>query len=124
MDWLQDSEISLIHLEIQNSKSKIPLMFTGIHILEPRVFDYIPREGYSDIVPTFYNPAIKNGEKIVAHIAEGNWYEVSTIPRYLNISLKMLKRKRRNRMSSAKMRTLIINSNVEKSVIWDNVSIK
>ena len=30
-------------------------MFTGIHILEPRVFDYIPRGVYSDIVPTFYS---------------------------------------------------------------------
>ncbi|MDQ6785411.1 MAG: nucleotidyltransferase family protein, partial [Acidobacteriota bacterium] len=78
--------------EIQNPKSKIqnPLMFTGIHILEPRVFDYIPRGVYSDIVPTFYNPAIANGEKIGAHITKGHWFELSTIPRYLDISLAMM----------------------------------
>jgi NDP-sugar pyrophosphorylase family protein len=83
----------LTNEQIQNPKSIIrhPLMFTGIHILEPRVFDYIPRGVYSDIVPTFYNPAIKNGEKVVAHIAEGNWFELSTIPRYLDISLAMMK---------------------------------
>ncbi|MBA2493272.1 MAG: nucleotidyltransferase family protein, partial [Acidobacteria bacterium] len=78
--------------QIQKPKAKIqnPLMFTGIHILEPRVFDYIPRGVYSDIVPTFYNPAIKNGEKIVAHITRGSWFELSTIPRYLEISLAMM----------------------------------
>ena len=65
-------------------------MFTGIHILEPRVFDYIPRGVYSDIVPSFYNPAIQGGEKIAAHITDGNWFELSTIPRYLDISLAML----------------------------------
>jgi NDP-sugar pyrophosphorylase family protein len=68
-----------------------PLMFTGIHILEPRVFEYIPRGVYSDIVPTLYAPAIKRGERIAAHVAEGNWFELSTIPRYLDITLAMLK---------------------------------
>src|SRR5947207_10917656 len=32
-----------------------PAMFTGIHIFEPRVLDYIPRGIYSAIVPTFYS---------------------------------------------------------------------
>ena len=51
--------------QIPNPKSQIPnpLMFTGIHILEPRVFEYIPRGVYSDIVPTFYNPAIEQRRK-------------------------------------------------------------
>ncbi|CAN5121283.1 NDP-sugar synthase [soil metagenome] len=101
-------------------RNEVPLMFTGIHILEPRIFDYIPRGVYSDIVPTFYNPAIKNGEKIAAHIANGSWFELSTIPRYLEISLAML--------NGAKIFTgencLISESaEVQNSVIWDDVSI-
>ena len=104
----------------QFSTLDTPLMFTGIHILEPRIFDYIPRGVYSDIVPTFYNPAIKNGEKIAAHIAEGSWFELSTIPRYLEISLAM--------MNGAKVFTgencLISKSaKVQNSIIWDEVSI-
>src|SRR5215218_8958279 len=67
-----------------------PLMFTGIHILEPQVFDYIPRGVYSDIVPVFYRPALEAGEKIAAHITDANWFELSTIPRYLDISLAMM----------------------------------
>lgn len=110
--------------ETRNPKSEIrnPLMFTGIHILEPRVFDYIPRNVYSDIVPTFYNPAIKNGEKIAAHITDGKWFELSTIPRYLDISLKMLNGSA-ERLVIGQNSRIASTAKVEDSVIWDDVSI-
>ena len=107
--------------KIQNPKSKIPLMFTGIHILEPRVFDYIPRGVYSDIVPTFYNPALKNSEKIAAHITDGNWFELSTIPRYLEISLAMMNGA--NVFKGANC-SISENAQVKDSVIWDDVEIE
>ena len=106
----------------QNPNSKIPLMFTGIHIIEPRIFEYIPRGVYSDIVPTFYVPAIRNGEKIAAHVTEANWYELSTIPRYLEISLKMLNGNP-NRNVVGKNAVIPKTAKVEDSIIWDDVSI-
>lgn len=99
-----------------------PLMFTGIHILEPRVFEYIPRNVYSDIVPTFYNPAIKRGEKIVAHVADGNWFELSTIPRYLDISLAMLNGQTDKIVCGENVR-MAAGARIKDSVIWDDVSI-
>ncbi len=101
----------------------VPLMFTGIHILEPRVFDYIPRNVYSDIVPTFYNPAIKNGERIVAHVAEGNWFELSTIPRYLDISMAMLDGQPEKIIKGANCQ-ISEAATIRDSVIWDDVSIE
>jgi len=108
--------------EIQNPNSEIqnPLMFTGIHILEPRVFEYIPRGVYSDIVPTFYDPALKKGEKIAVHITDASWYEMSTIPRYLDISLAM--------MGSGDVhfgRNCVLEgaASLKDSVIWDDVTI-
>ncbi len=97
-----------------------PLMFTGIHILEPRVFDYIPRGVYSDIVPTFYNPALKNGEKIAVHVTNANWFELSTIPRYLDVSLEMM-----NGSSVLAGNNCIISGRavVKDTIMWDNVSI-
>jgi NDP-sugar pyrophosphorylase family protein len=97
-----------------------PLMFTGIHILEPRVFEYIPRGVYSDIVPTFYGPSLLNGEKIAAHVTDANWYELSTIPRYLDISLAMMAGAdvhfgKNCRMAGA--------ASLKDSVIWDDVTI-
>lgn len=104
------------------SQPSTPLMFTGIHILEPRVFDYIPRGVYSDIVPTFYNPAIKNGERIVAHVADGNWFELSTIPRYLDISMAMLDGQTEKLIKGENCQ--ISNAaTVKDSVIWDDVTI-
>jgi NDP-sugar pyrophosphorylase family protein len=103
--------------EIQN-----PLMFTGIHILEPRVFDYIPRGVYSDIVPTFYVPAIANGEKIAAHVTRGNWFELSTIPRYLDISLAMMPKG--GGVFAGENCAISPKAAISDSVIWDDVKIE
>jgi NDP-sugar pyrophosphorylase family protein len=110
--------------QIPNPKSQVPnpLMFTGIHILEPRVFDFIPRGVYSDIVPTFYRPAIERGERIVAHVAEGNWFELSTIPRYLDISLAMLDGQAEKLVTGENCR-ISTGAIVKDSVIWDDVSV-
>lgn len=108
--------------EIRDTEHEIatPLMFTGIHILEPRVFEYIPRGVYSDIVPTFYNPAIANGERIAAHVANGNWFELSTIPRYLDISLAMMNG---TSVYCGRDCSISIDAAIRDSVIWDGVSI-
>ena len=100
-----------------------PMMYTGIQILEPRVFDYIPKGIYSDIVPTFYKPAIKNGEKIAAHIAQGKWFELSTIHRYLESSLHMLNGIE-NKLIIGTECDIGQAAEVENSVIWDNVTIE
>src|SRR5262249_37390427 len=56
--------------------SRPPLMFTGIHILEPAIFDYIPRGVFSDSVRDVYPKAMAEGKVIAAHIAGGLWYEL------------------------------------------------
>lgn len=98
----------------------VPLMFTGIHILEPRVFNYIPRGIYSDIVPTFYNPAIAKGEHIAAHVTDGNWFELSTIPRYLDISLAMMKGSNVHRGRDC---SISPQATIRDSVLWDKVTV-
>jgi NDP-sugar pyrophosphorylase family protein len=100
--------------------SEIPLMFTGIHILEPSVFEYIPRGVYSDIVPTFYNPALKRGEKIAAHVTDANWFELSTIQRYLDISLAMMNG---SHVHMGRASAVSNDAKVADSVIWDNVTV-
>jgi NDP-sugar pyrophosphorylase family protein len=117
-----DFPAPLTEEQIRNPESQIPhpLMFTGIHILEPRVFEYIPRGVYSDIIPSFYNPAIKNGEKIAAHVTDARWFELSTIPRYLDISLAMMKNKNVVQGDNCRISPA---ANIFNSIIWDDVSI-
>jgi NDP-sugar pyrophosphorylase family protein len=108
---------------IPNPKSNlsVPLMFTGIHILEPEVFKYIPQGVYSDIVPTFYLPAIAKGEKIAAHICNNRWFELSTIPRYLDISLEFLDGEK---VCKGENCNIDKTASVTNSVIWDDVTIE
>jgi len=108
--------------EIRDTEHDIftPLMFTGIHIMEPEVFNYIPRGIYSDIVPYFYNPALIKGEKIAAHVTDANWFELSTIPRYLDISLAMMNDENVHSGNNCEFSPEAI---VRDSVIWDDVTI-
>lgn len=108
--------------EIRDTEHEIvsPLMFTGIHILEPRVFDYIQPGVYSDIVPQVYRPALAKGEKIAAHVTEGNWYELSTIPRYLDISLAMMDG---GNVFTGSNSSIASSATVRDSVFWDDVTV-
>lgn len=108
--------------EIRDTEHEIftPLMFTGIHILEPKVFDYIPRGVYSDIVQVIYRPALEKGEKIAAHVTDANWYELSTIPRYLDISLAMM---HEAGVCIGENCTISSDAEVRDSVLWDDVTI-
>jgi NDP-sugar pyrophosphorylase family protein len=98
----------------------VPLMFTGIHILEPEIFEMIPDGEYSDTVTDIYIPYIKDGGKIATHVAEGEWYELSTIPRYLDISLAMMKT---GNVHFGRNCVMTGAASLKDSVIWDDVTI-
>jgi NDP-sugar pyrophosphorylase family protein len=117
---LGESARPLTEEEIRDTTHELftPLMFTGIQIVEPRVFEYIPHGVYSDIFPVFYGPAWAKGEKIAAHIADGNWYELSTIPRYLDISLAMMNGAD---VDVGENCTISPEAAVRDCVIWDDV---
>jgi NDP-sugar pyrophosphorylase family protein len=97
-----------------------PMMFTGIHIFEPRVFDYIPRGVYSDIVPTFYMPALARGETVAAHMTDGEWFELSTIPRYLDISLHVMNGRSTHFGQNCHVDR---SASVRDSILWDGVRV-
>jgi NDP-sugar pyrophosphorylase family protein len=111
--------------EIRNPQSAIrnPLMYTGIQILEPAVFDYIPPIVESDIISVFYRPAMARGEKIAAHVTTGNWRELSTIGRYRDISLAVLSETGKD-VSIGKNADIALTATVKDSILWDNVTIE
>jgi NDP-sugar pyrophosphorylase family protein len=97
-----------------------PLMFTGIQILEPRIFDYIPRGVFSDTVINVYPKAIARGERVVAHIADGMWHELSTLQRYLDVSLALLNQQRRDTYTGARA-SIDPTAQIHDSILWDDV---
>jgi NDP-sugar pyrophosphorylase family protein len=99
-----------------------PLMFTGIHIMEPRIFDYIPRGVFSDSVTHVYPQAIANGERISGHVAAGKWRELSTLGRYRDISVEMLVETGRPYFAGANS-VISESAEVIDTILWDNVQI-
>ena len=100
-----------------------PLMFTGIHILEPRIFEYIPRGVFSDTITGVYLPAMAKGERIAAHVADGAWYELSTLRRYLDISLALL-RQRGEDVYAGRNSSIDKEAEVRDAVLWDDVTVE
>src|ERR1044072_6147978 len=101
----------------------VPLMFTGIQILEPRIFEYIPRDIFSHTTTEVYPQAIARGERIAAHVGEGTWYELSTLRRYLDISLALLKTEGRTFYAGTNS-SIVKGAAVKDSIVWNDVVIE
>ncbi|MGI8733178.1 MAG: sugar phosphate nucleotidyltransferase [Pyrinomonadaceae bacterium] len=97
-----------------------PLMFTGIQILEPRIFDYIPRGVFSHSTTDVYPKAMAKGERIAVDVSSGNWYELSTLQRYLDISLAMLSERGENLTAGVRCK-VSSEAHVAEAVLWDDV---
>lgn len=99
-----------------------PLMFVGIHILEPKIFEYIPRAVFSDSIRDVYPAAMAAGEKIATHTGAGDWYELSTLARYLEISLAFM---RRERLAYTADHGCEIDptAQITDSILWRNVQV-
>ena len=100
----------------------VPLMFTGIHIMEPRILEYVPRGVFSDSVTDVYPKAMANGEIVAAHVASGKWRELSTLKRYLDISVELLREEGKSSVSGANA-VVSSTATVMDSVLWDDVEV-
>ena len=100
-----------------------PLMFTGIQVLSPRILDYIPRSCFSHSTIHVYPRAMEAGETVLAHVSEGDWYEMSTLDRYVEASLVFM---RQHGLSVLKGEGCLIEdgAKVEQSVLWDGVKVE
>ncbi|MDQ3688134.1 MAG: NDP-sugar synthase [Acidobacteriota bacterium] len=105
------------------NESDVPLMFTGIQILEPRIFSYIPRSVFSHTTTDVYPLAIARGERIAAHVSKDMWYELSTLERYLSISLTLRAREGRD-LSIGENSYIEDGADVSEAVLWENVRIE
>src|SRR6266852_3475577 len=104
-------------------ESDAPLMFTGIQIMDPRIFDYIPPGVFSHSTMDVFPQAIAKGERIAAHVAEGMWFELSTLPRYLDISLALLNQRGLD-LYTGRNASIDQRANVHESILWDDVIVE
>ena len=109
-------------MPVENATGAAPLMFTGIHILEPRILEYVPRGVFSDSVVHVYPPALAQGEIVAAHVGTGKWRELSTLRRYLDISVELLRETDKSHVSGDDT-DISPSATVTDSVLWDNVKV-
>jgi NDP-sugar pyrophosphorylase family protein len=105
------------------SAKDAPLMFTGIQIMESRIFDYIPPGVFSHSTIDVFPRAIAKGERIAAHVATGMWFELSTLPRYLDISLALLDQRGLD-LHTGGNPSIDEQADVHESILWDDVIIE
>jgi len=105
---------------VTSSETDVPLMFTGIQLLEPEIFDYIPHGVFSHSTTDVYPQAVAKGERIAVHVAKGTWYELSTLQRYLDISLALLAERHLSFTVGANCE-ISDGAEISQSVLWDNV---
>ncbi len=112
--------------EAGDENAEAPLMFTGIQILEPEIFEYIPRGVFSHTTTDVYPQAIADGKCIAVHVANGNderWRELSTLQRYLDISIELLNE--RNLTADYGFGCKVSpEALVTQSILWDNVTVE
>jgi mannose-1-phosphate guanylyltransferase len=65
-------------------------MFTGVHVLSPRLIARLPATGESDSIRQAYLPALRDGERINGIRYSGYWHEHSTPARYLQGNWNLL----------------------------------
>lgn len=106
---------------VASNAEPAPLMFTGIQVLSPRIFDYIPRGCFSHSTLRVYPQAIAAGEVMIGHVSAGEWYEMSTLRRYLAASLR-LTRERSGPVIAGNH--CVIEGSVQEAVLWNRVTVE
>ena len=109
-------------MPVDSGAAEAPLMFTGIHIMEPRILEYVPRGVFSDSVIDVYPQAMANGEILAAHVASGKWRELSTLKRYLDISVELLAEAGQSFIAGANA-AISDSATISDAVLWDNVDV-
>ncbi|HJZ69551.1 MAG TPA: NDP-sugar synthase [Blastocatellia bacterium] len=111
------------NVDVASSTNPAPLMFTGIQVLSPRIFDYIPCGSFSHSTLHVYPQAIANREAVIGHVADGNWYEMSTLQRYLDASLRLNREQGESIVAGCDCR-VEDHADVKDCVMWDRVVVE
>jgi NDP-sugar pyrophosphorylase family protein len=67
------------------------VVFTGIHILSPAIFRYLPAGRPSCIVGDGYMAMLAAGERVASFRADGYWRDIGTIRAYFDANMDFLR---------------------------------
>lgn len=119
-------------------------LFTGVHIMSPRIFDYIPPGRFWEINDQVYPAAMAQGETVLGFpLSEGYWNDLGDPCRYLRAQRDALLRGQGDSLISRAPDTQVLapsrlgpfvslepgcvlepESEAENSILWRNSSLK
>jgi len=87
-----DGEGRLVKFQEKPSWSEIisDTVNTGIYVLEPDVFDMIPKDTMYDFSTELFPKLLAQDLPIFGHVAEGYWCDIGTIEEYMKASADLL----------------------------------
>lgn len=90
--WVDDQGWLVAFKDVSRSRRGgfQPLMFEGIHVLEPVVFDFLPKEGFACIVDQAYSDMLKKGMRVAAFLDTAPWFDLGTPALYLSANRALL----------------------------------
>lgn len=66
-------------------------VFTGVHVLDPEIFDFIPQGKFAEINSEVYPAALRAEKRILGFPVEGYWNDLGDPGRYLEAQRDMLR---------------------------------
>lgn len=66
---------------------------TGIYVLEPEVFEFIPEGESVDFSADVFPAILRSGKSLYGHVVDGYWEDVGTLDAYLNAHKDILDQK-------------------------------
>jgi NDP-sugar pyrophosphorylase family protein len=97
----------------QGRESRHSCMFTGVHLLSPRLLSRLPKSGESDSIRQAYLPALAEGDRICGLLLDGYFHEHSTPERYLEGNWNVLHGRARLRFPPGPYRRVAESAVVE-----------
>jgi len=67
-------------------------LFTGIQMMEPRIFEHFPQGGVSELMPDVYAPLLRSGARLGTLLQDPDreWWPIGTPGELLEINLRVL----------------------------------
>lgn len=96
-------------------------VFTGIQLVSPRIWEFLPKTGFSHFTTDVYPAIWARGGSVAAQVATGEWREFSTLQRYLEHHLATGGVGRRYWGDHV---TIGASASVRDCIVWDHVTIE
>lgn len=75
----------------ENAEGLKPFMFAGVHVIEPRLLEYIPPDVNTCIMRYAYTKALQNHEPLYGVVMDGYWADAGTPKRYFQANTDALR---------------------------------